>query len=128
MESGKRLSTSEFSNFYLKVTRETPFEIIYSGWTREELDKLSKIFFEHPSTSITFLFSVCWISCPWSGAWPLSLVSECGTKASGGQKREAAMVFAKSLILTMRKMQQSKYREVIAPIWISWIHKISEVK
>jgi hypothetical protein len=37
-------------------------------------------------------------------------------KASGEQKRAAAMVFAKSLILTMRKMQQSKYREVIAPI------------
>lgn len=42
-------------------------------------------------------------------------------KASKGQKKAAAMVFAKSLILTMRKMQQSKYKEVTAAISRSWI-------
>lgn len=32
------------------------------------------------------------------------------------------MVFAKSLILTIRKMQQIKYREATAPICISWVY------
>ena len=48
--------------------------------------------------------------------FPLTLSSGCGEKASNGQKKAAEMVFARSFILTMRKMQQSKYREVAAPI------------
>ena len=60
--------------------------------------------------------------------WPLSLPSKFRMNASRGQRRAAATVFAKSLILTMRKMQQSKYREVMGPIFIAWIHRRKKVR
>lgn len=60
--------------------------------------------------------------------FPLTLSSQCGEKASNGQKKAAEMVFAKSFILTMRKMQQSKYREVTAPICTPWTFKLPMVK
>lgn len=52
---------------------------------------------------------------PWSNILPLSLDSEISVKVTGEHSRAAAIVFARSLILTMCRMQQSKYKEVTAP-------------
>lgn len=58
---------------------------------------------------------------------PFSLASDFGTNVSISQRRATATIFAKSFILTMRKMQQSKYKEVAVPIPVSYIKKTMKV-
>lgn len=81
-------------------------------------------------SGLILLSSAIWLASrePWSDLWPLSLSSDLKAKVSIWQRRAEATVLARSLILTMRKMQQSKYKEVEAPSPISWIYNSRTVK
>lgn len=125
---------------YLKAKCElwNPFSITSTRRTCEQLEEFGSSFLKLPALPLSrLLWSIfplarllcCWLSCvkPLPDIEPLGLAPPFNIKASKGQKRAAVIVFAKSLILTMRKMQQSKYKEVTEAICRSWIFKIANI-
>jgi len=81
-----------------------------SGWKPEELEECETLNIECLISDLVRSLFGSWYSDgeSWLDIWLLSLPPELFVKASKGQKRAAAMVFAKSLILIILRMQQSK--------------------
>ena len=89
------------------------------------LRALCSIWFSVSEMEFWLFASLFWLATSeeaWLNILPLILASEISGIISGWHRRAATTMFARSLILTMRRMQQSKYKEVTAPRLGSWTY------